>query len=356
MKAPISSLALSPPAGVLLGFSLLGGCGSGHLAMNALQPPGTTSPSAARIMPSGEELAPARVALRSSGLGRSVRHLFLSDAALNVVTIFGKGDKTRTLTGFDEPQGLTTDSLRNLYVANTIAENIPIFAPPYRGKPASTLEVPGQWPVDIAVAPDGTVAAVNICQASGSRCGGPGSVYFYANNQAASPCAIISGGSKISRLLWGGFDAAGTLYVAGVNDYTTTEIGSVASECAASTLRSLRPNVTIAFPAGIQVDPTGRIAVVESNGFSGAARIDIFAPPKRASRQLLLLEQGMLAETGVVVSFALNKDGTELYTAEPHYSLEYPYPKAGNEIREFFPPPSGGDLIEGVAVTPAAVP
>lgn len=356
MKAPTLSFALRPPAGVLLGFSLLAGCGSGHFVMNALQPPGTTSPLAARIVPPGEGLAPARIVPRSWGLGRGVRHLFLSDAALNAVTIFGKGDKTRTLDGFDEPQGLTTDSLGNLYVANTIAENIPIFAPPYREKPRSTLDVPGQWPVDVAVAPDGTVATVNICQASGSQCGGPGSVYFYANNQATSPCAIVSGGSKISRLLWGGFDATGTLYVAGVNHYTTTEIGSVAGECAASALRSLRPSVTIAFPAGIQVDPTGRIAVIDSIGFSGAPRIDIFAPPKRASRQLLLVEQATLADSGVVVSFALNKDGTELYTAEPHYSLEYPYPGAGNEIGEFLPPPSGGDLIEGVAVTPAEVP
>ena len=68
------------------------------------------------------------------------------------------------------------------------------------------------------------------------------------------------------------------------------------------------------------------------------------------------MTQGTLSDTGVVIDFALNKAGTELFTAEPHYSLEYQYPDGGYAIAQFSPPPSGGDVIEGVAVTPAELP
>ena len=45
-----------------------------------------------------------------------------------------------------------------------------------------------------------------------------------------------------------------------------------------------------------------------------------------------------------------------LYTAEPHYSLEYAYPGGGYLEAQLTPPPSSGNLIEGVAVTPAEQP
>lgn len=82
----------------------------------------------------------------------------------------------------------------------------------------------------------------------------------------------------------------------------------------------------------------------------------MFAAPKFGSRQLKLVTQGALDDTGIVSSFALTKDGTRLFTAEPHYSLEYAYPNGGTEIGQLTPPPSGGDLIEEVAVTPAELP
>jgi DNA-binding beta-propeller fold protein YncE len=298
----------------------------------------------------------ARSVRQAASLPAGVRHLFLSDSVFDLVTIFGRGSSSRSISGFEESQGITTDRHGNLYVANTDANDVEVFASPYRRQAVATLATPGQWPVDVAAAKSGTVAAIIICQASGTRCGAPGSVEFFANEHAKRPCASVSGGTKISRLLWGSFDAAGTLYVAGVENYTTAMIGAIAGGCHANSLKILQPSVSIAFAAGIQVDPQGRIAIVNSLGFSGAPQIDVFAPAKRGSRNLKLLSQNELLDSSVVSSFALSKDGAYLFTAEPHYSLAYPYPTGGSSIAQFVPPPSGGDLIEGVAVTPAELP
>jgi hypothetical protein len=339
----------------LLSFTLLAACSD--MASPVATQPLASSPAGSRVLPTGNELVPFRdLHLHPAGLGNHVRHLFLSDAVFNTVTVFGSGGKTSTLSGFNEPQGITADRFSTLYVANTIDQNVEEFAPPFPNMPRGTISTPGQWPVDVAVAPNGMVAAINICQAAGSQCGGPGSVYFFSNNRAKSPCAQVSGSTQISRLLWGGFDSNATLYVAGVSNYTTVEVGAIHGGCNAKSLKLLKPSVAINFPSGVQVDPMGRVAILDSNGFSGAPSIDVFAPPKRGSTMLKLLTQSTLNDSGVVVSFALNKGATTMFTAEPHYSLEYPYPGGGTAIGQFTPPPSGGDLIEGVAVTPAELP
>ncbi len=337
-----------------LAATLLAGC-AGASSLGSPGPPqyGSQVSSPSLVLPPGVVAPRTNFRLGSHAVS-GVRHIFLSDAALNIVTIFGK--QTRALGGFNEPQGVTTDAHGTFYVANTIARNVEEFAPPYRGGPSATISTPEQWPVDVAVAKDGTVAVVNICKPSGSSCVGPGSVSFYADNHAQSPCATVSNGAEVSRLLWGGFDAAGTLYVAGINDYTTTKIGAIAGECNAGHLTVLNPNVAISFPGGIEVDPRGRIAVISSGSFSSAAQLDVFAPPRSGSPKLKLVAGGTLSNSGVVLSFSLNKAGTALFTAEPHYSLEYAYPSGGEALAQLSPPPSGGDVIEGVAVTPAEIP
>jgi hypothetical protein len=282
------------------------------------------------------------------------RHVFLSDAALNIVTVFNRNGTTSTLSGFQEPQGLTSDVSGNLYVADTIDARIPVFAPPYRNKPVSVLPDSGQWPVDVAVAKDGTVAAVNICQPSGSRCSGPGSIVFYTNNQSQTPCATVRGKSSMTAMLWDEFDANANLYFTAVLNYTKVVIARISGECNATSVTVLKPNAQIVWAAGIQVDPNGNVAILNGFGNSGLPSIDVFkASP--SSRKLELLSDQPLLDSGTISSFALTKDGSTLYTAEPHYSLAYAYPQGGY-LEEQLSPPSGGDLIEGVAVVPAAVP
>jgi len=136
----------------------------------------------------GSSSVPAAPAVRSARhlpltLEGRAKHVFLSDAVFNIVTIFNRDGTTGTLSGFQEPQGLTSDAQGNLYVADTINGRVAVFSPPYHNKPTSVLSDSGEWPVDVAAAKNGTVAAVNICQHSGSQCNGPGSIVFYTNDQ-----------------------------------------------------------------------------------------------------------------------------------------------------------------------------
>ncbi|HLX26486.1 MAG TPA: hypothetical protein VKR05_05790, partial [Candidatus Cybelea sp.] len=103
------------------------------------------------------------------------------------------------------------------------------------------------------------------------------------------------------------------------------------------------------------VDPNGNVAIINGFGNSGAPSIDVFTPPADGSRRLKIRSQQPLLDSGTISSFALTKDGSTLYTAEPHYSLAYGYPNGGYAEAQLGPP-SAGDLIEGVAVVPAEVP
>jgi hypothetical protein len=117
-------------------------------------------------------------------------------------------------------------------------------------------------------------------------------------------------------------------------------------------LALLKPSAPIHFAAGVQVDRQGRVAIVDSGAPTAPTTIDVFAVSKRHSHRLKLLSQAELDDSGVVSSFALTKDGAHLFTAEPHDSLEYAYPQGGSAQAQLSPP-TGGNLIEGVAVTPA---
>ncbi len=297
--------------------------------------------------------APASVRHLPLTIAGGAKHVFLSDAVFNIVTIFNRDGTTRQLSGFQEPQGLTSDAAGNLYVADTINARAVVFAPPYRNRPASVLSDAGEWPVDVAVAKDGTVALANICQPSGSQCIGPGSIAFYANKKSHKQCATVTGKSGM-KILWDAFDASGNLYFAASLNYTSVVIARIGGECNARSVIVLKPNVQIVWAAGIQVDTNNNIAIINGFGNSGAPTIDIFqAVP--SSRKLKELSAQPLLDSGTIVSFALTQDGSTLYTAEPHYSLAYGYPNGGYAEAQISPP-SGGDLIEGVAVVPAAVP
>jgi hypothetical protein len=297
--------------------------------------------------------APRSVRVDRDSVTGKIRRAFLSDAVFNVVTIFNRSGTTRELSGFVEPQGLATDASRTLYVANTVVQNVEEFAPPYENTPTTIIPEQDEFPVAVAVSRDGVVAAINICGGYGAQCNGPGNVYFYPNKNATTPCATVSGDSKISRLLSGAFDSSGTLYLTGVEAYSVSRIGMISGECKATTLTVLKPSIAISYAAGVQVDPNGNVAILDSYFFSGPPAIEVYSPPKPGSRKLKLLSQEFLDDSGIVVSFTLTKDGQALYTAEPHYSLKYRYPGGGYPIDQLVPPPSASDLDEGIAVTPS---
>jgi hypothetical protein len=94
---------------------------------------------------------------------------YISDFTNNAVDIFAGKNFTPgetpcgAITGFDEPQGLTVNK-HELYVANTADADILRF-PRGSTSPDKTYVDPtcgGQFPADVAVAPDGTVIATDF--------------------------------------------------------------------------------------------------------------------------------------------------------------------------------------------------
>src|SRR5437588_282377 len=69
------------------------------------------------------------------------------------------------ISGLSYPQGVGVDRLNNVYVANTGASDVPVFA---KGAltPTKTLDDSGQYPVDVALDRNGTVYVANIFDTS----------------------------------------------------------------------------------------------------------------------------------------------------------------------------------------------
>lgn len=146
----------------VLAFAFLAGCGS--TSSSALDLRGTVAQySNTIIAPVGSELAKLRpMANRPRSKAASFHHAFLSDAALNVITVFNHTGKAHMLTGFAEPQGIATDRAGTLYVANTESQDVEEFVAPYEGGPSATFAEPNQFPVTVAVSLQGIVAAINV--------------------------------------------------------------------------------------------------------------------------------------------------------------------------------------------------
>lgn len=90
------------------------------------------------------------------------------------------------ITGLTYPQGLGVDRSGNVWVANTGASNVLVFA---KGGTSviKTLDDPGQFPVDVAIDSDGTAYVANISTTSYTS----GSVSVYAPG-ATSPTRALT--------------------------------------------------------------------------------------------------------------------------------------------------------------------
>ncbi len=280
----------------------------------------------------------------------SANHVFVSESTGNVVDIFTGTQQTEQLTGFNEPQGLTTDRRGTLYVANTAAGNIEEFAPPYANTPTTIIADESGAPAAVAVSTAGIVAALNIC--SGTSCSLPGNVAFYAKGKTMLPCDVVYGGVAATPL-GGAFDDKGTLFVAALNSGRFPQISEIRGGCKAKTITPLLTTNTLFFPSDIQVDRKDNVAVLDSPAI-GVAQIDVYAAPVTHSSKLTLLSMAQLLNAAVPIGFALTPDGKHLWTADGGVSQaqKYAYPTGGSSSLQL----SVGGLPEGVAVTPAESP
>jgi hypothetical protein len=280
-------------------------------------------------------------------LGKSL--IFVSDAANDVVDIYAQAGKHQKpvgqITGLTEPQGLTTDKAGNLYVANTNSSNVLVYAPPYTGRPKLTLSDAGEYPADVAVSSSGIVAVTNLCNAP--RCQlNTGNVEMYAKG-ATTSCATVSDSVfNFVEVTFAAFDSAGTLYIDGLNGGYQTSFGLVSGGCDAAEITYLNYVYTVAFPGGIQIDKSGRIAFADQ----GRNQVETFDPPVNntfGQPTTTTPLTGAIAPLGLAILYS----GKDLYVADSGgsgSSEEYKYTEGGAAMNTIA---AGGQPV-GVAVTP----
>jgi hypothetical protein len=275
--------------------------------------------------------------------------IFVSDAADGVIDIYAQAGKNQKragqITGLKEPQGITTDKNRDLYVANTNASNVLVYAPPYTGKPILTITDAGEYPADVAVSRTGVVAVTNICNAPTCLLS-TGNVAIYAKG-ATKSCANVSDNAfNFAQVMFAAYNNGGDLYIDGLNSGYQTSFGLVTGGCNATSITYINYVYTVSFPGGIQIDKAGRIAFADPY----RQQVATFDPPVSDTFGQPVTTTPL---TGAIspLGFALLASGTDLYVADPGgagLAEEYPYTAGGSAINTIA---AGGQPI-GVAVTP----
>jgi hypothetical protein len=95
------------------------------------------------------------------------RLIFSSSSSNSTIYYYVKGTGPNnpiagSLSGsFSNPEGIGIDTHGDIYVANTGAKNVLVYAAG-SSSPTGTLADPGEFPVDVTIGPDGTVYVANV--------------------------------------------------------------------------------------------------------------------------------------------------------------------------------------------------
>jgi DNA-binding beta-propeller fold protein YncE len=278
-----------------------------------------------------------------AAIQKSKIEIFVSDVGNNVVDIYNtQGKLIGQIDGLSEPQGITSDSKANLYVANTADSDVLIFAPPYN-KPPKTLGDSGEYPSGVAATYDGEfVAVTNIISTSG----GPGNILIFKKGKLGFKIS----NSILATVYFCAFDAQGDLFVDGANSSGQVVIGEVAHVTeGGKKLEMLTYDATIGFPGGIEVTTDDKIAILDQE----SATIYTFNQPVKGSLGSPIATT-VLTGSSDPVTFAFTKSNKDLWGADAGTTgvAEFAYPAGGSPVKSFS---EGGEPI-GVALVPAEKP
>ena len=361
-----TSKALSHAVAVAFGVAMLAGCGS-QMASTPITPAGIT------LLGSGQVLQNGRLnqipALRgiASGQRATTRSFFNPDAkgkglifvsnalgstGQQIVNIYLQRRKNKMvgeITNLYGAGGLATDATANLYIAEQNGANskVVVYAPPYTGAAALTLDDTGWLANDVAVSTKGIVGVANLFSSTSY---GNGSVTLYAKN-STTPCATITS-PNVSVVSNVGFDDKGNLYIDGFGTSPSYAaiVGEIKGGCQATKITLLTTTNSFGeFLAGVKVDKADHITILdESNNV-----IDTYDPPKKGSLGAPVSTTPLMAGTSAN-AFAFRASGSDVYTVGGTSSvsqvLEYDYPVGGTAEKALNLP---GSFWEGIAVTPS---
>lgn len=268
----------------------------------------------------------------------------VSDSGTNTVNIYDEsGTLQATLTGFEEPQGMTSDRMGNIYIADTEDGQIQIWAPPYSGPP-TLLADPGQFPAGVDQRNNGAFIAVsNIISQQDTA----GSISLYRNNTLV---ATVSD-PNLEECFFLGFDHTGNLYFTGFNASFEVTVGEIAHAATGGrTIQYLTTSNAISFPGAVQVNNDGTIDIGDQ---SSPSQIYRYNPPSGGSLGSPI-STTLLGSSVDAVTFALKVHNKNLYTGDAGAASSQEYSFPGGTLENTI---SGG-LVEpiGVALTPAQMP
>jgi hypothetical protein len=262
--------------------------------------------------------------------------VYFSNLGENSVELFSQQGTNQqpmgTITdGINFPGGLTVDNKSNLYVANEGANNVTVY-PPGSTSPSITYTTDLSTAADIAVAKNGTVYIANF----NGLANGWVSVYPKANTAKEYRLSDFNGGAPLSVAL----DAQQNLYVM----YDTNGNGGAAvNEYAPGAKTGTNLNLTFQFGAGIQVDKSGDVVVVQQ---VEPSEILVFPPGQTTPSQTITLPN-----SGQPFAISISKKSKALFAGDATHnealSLAYPAGTLNGIINSSFDNPSG------VAVSPA---
>ncbi len=252
--------AVSAPALMLAGCGSIastGAAGNG-VSTQSFVPPQLRLPSPLSVAAAGTYRVQHQVRAARPPKGKPA--LYVSDAVADTIDEFSKaGKEIGTITGLEEPQGITLDKKGNLYVANTAASEILVFSPG-SSSPAVTVETTNEYPVGVAVDSSGNIWVSNIEATTGAF----GSIKEYS-----------SSGTYLQKITCSGFekpyfiavDANDNVFVDGFA--SNQNAGPTAVEVTAgSTSCTTLPSVKFKFPGGLQMMANGDLVVDDQTGLT----------------------------------------------------------------------------------------
>jgi hypothetical protein len=189
--------------------------------------------------------------------------LFVAVPQNNAVDILSQAKKHKMvgqITGLNNPTGLASDSVGDLYVANYNTSAVSVYAPPYTGAPTRSLSTPDYNPYNVAVSRTGLVAVATSCAGS---CPSFYAVSFYAKG-SSTPCVTLPSASSPNVPYAVAFDRGGDLFVVG-QDGEGPYIGEITGGCAATTVTPLTAGNTLHRLFDVHLNNDDQIAILDDD-------------------------------------------------------------------------------------------
>jgi serine/threonine-protein kinase len=239
--------------------------------------------------------------------------VYVSDAGTNEVYGYSQsgGSPFITISGFSEPQGLATDNIGSVYVADTDNSRVQVF--PAGSTTASlTINDAGEYPAGVAVLGN-YIYVTNIISTSD---GAGGLVSF--NKKTGTPYRTYS--CDLFEAFFVAADKKGDVFVDGFNNSFDTVVVEFPQ---ASTTCTTLP-ISISFPGGLQVDKSSNLVVDDQEGDTKS-----YAPPGYTT--VVATSDNGGSESYDPVTIALNKGNANIWTANAGAEslTQWPYPASG---------------------------